>query len=182
MERLQEHQPLPEATHPTHWLPPSLAQYEANCDGAIFPDVNCARLGVVIKYFEGMVIAALSERVPLPPLVDDLEALACRKSITLALEIRLQDVIFEGDSEVVFKHITTDSTCLASFRHIVEESRSLVSRLRYASFSHVKRCCNAVANKLAKLAKYSLDPQIWLEDINRDATNLVTINRNFLSI
>ena len=30
--------PLPEATHPTHWLPPSLAQYEANCDGAIFPD------------------------------------------------------------------------------------------------------------------------------------------------
>ena len=85
----------------------------ANCDGAIFPDVNCARLGVVIKYFEGMVIAALSERVPLPPLVDDLEALACRKSITLALEIRLQDVIFEGDSEVVFKHITTDSTILS---------------------------------------------------------------------
>ena len=189
MERLQEYQmandtplPLHEATHLAHWLPPLPAQYKANCDGAIFPNINCARLGVVIRDSKGMVIAALSERVPLPPSIDDLEALACKKSITLAHEIGLQDVIFEGDFEVVFKHITTDLTCLASFGHIVEESQSLVSRLRHASFSHVKRCCNAVADKLAKLAKYSLDPQIWLEDIHRNATNLVIININFLSI
>ena len=187
MERLQEYQmanhtplPLHEATYLAHWLPPSPAQYKANCDGAILPDINCARLGVVIRDSEGMVIAALSKRVPLPP--SNLEALACRKSITLAHEIRLQDVIFEGDFEVVFKHITTNSTCLALFGHIVEESWSLVSRLRHASFSHVKRCCNAVADKLAKLVKYSLDPQIWLEDIHHNATNLVIININFLSI
>ena len=82
----------------------------------------------------------------------------------------------------MFKHITTDLTCMASFRHIVEKSWSFISRLRNASFSHVNRCCNAVANKLAKLAKYSLDPQIWLEDIHRNATNLVIIDRNFQSI
>nr|POE85998.1 hypothetical protein CFP56_30493 [Quercus suber] len=174
--------PLPEATHLAHWISPSPAQYKANCDGVIFLDINCARLGVVIRDSEGMVIATLSERVPLPPSIDNLEALACRKSITLAHEIGLQGVIFEGDSEVVFKHITTNSTCLASFGHIFEESRSLVSRLQRASFSHVKCCCNVVVDKLAKLAKYSLDPQIWLEDIHRDATNLVIINRNFLSI
>lgn len=35
-------------------------------------------------------------------------------------------------------------------------------------FSHVKRKGNAVANNLAKLAKHSIAPQIWLEDIHSD--------------
>lgn len=86
------------------------------------------------------------EWVPLPPSVDDFEALAWRRSITFTSEIGLQDVVFEGDSEVVFKHLTAAASSWASFGHITDEARVLASNKRAASFSHVKRSGNAVAN------------------------------------
>lgn len=115
--------------------------------------MDYARLGVVIRNSEGSVIAALSEKVPLPPSVDDLEAIAWRRSATLAIKIGLQEVIFEGDSKVVYKHLLNNSPSFASFGHIIDETRRLVSNFRFASFSHVKRSGNVVADKLAKLAK-----------------------------
>ena len=59
--------------HPTHWLPPPPNQYKANSDGAIFKDSGTTGLGVVVCESEGMVIAALSERIALPPMVEDVE-------------------------------------------------------------------------------------------------------------
>ena len=89
--------------------------------------------------------------------MEDLEALACRRAIYFTVEIGLQDVVFEGDSEVIYKHIILDSPCLAAFGHIIEDSRLLTSNLRNASFSHVKRNGNTVADKLVKLAKFFYD-------------------------
>ena len=189
MECLQEFQmlqdtplPSPKVVHPPHWLPPLLHQYKANCDGAVFRDINSASLGAVIRDSAGLVIATLSERICLPSTVNELEALACRRAVAFALEIGLHEVAFEGDSDVVFKHLNAEPPCLASYGHIIEESQILASNLSFASFSHVKRSGNVVADKLAKLAKYVIEPQIWLEDIYSDATNLVTLDRNFLSI
>ena len=189
VERLQEFQmaqdtplPSPLVAHPTHWLPPSLHQYKANCDGAVFRDINSIGLGVVIRDTAGLVIAALSERICLPSTVDEMEALAYRRANAFALEIGLHEVAFEGDSEVVFKQLNSEPPFLASYGHIIEESQTLASNLRFASFSHVKRSGNVVADKLAKLAKHVIEPQIWLEDIHCDATNLVTLDINFISI
>ena len=189
MERLQEFQmaqdtplPSPLVAHPTHWLPPSLHQYKANCDGAVFRDINSIGLGVVIRDTAGLVIAALSERICLPSTVDEMEALAYRRANAFALDIGLHEVAFEGDSEVVFKQLNSEPPFLASYGHIIEESQTLASNFRFASFSHVKRSGNVVADKLAKLAKHVIEPQIWLEDIHCDATNLVTLDINFISI
>ena len=73
MECLQEFQmlqdtplPSPKVVHPPHWLPPLLHQYKANCDGAVFRDINSASLGAVIRDSAGLVIATLSERICLP--------------------------------------------------------------------------------------------------------------------
>ena len=127
-------------------------------------------------------MAALAEQVPLPPSVEDVEAMAWRRAVTLAGELGLQDVVFEGDCEVVFKHLTTADSSWASFGHITDEVRALASNMRAASFFHIKRGGNAVANKLAHLAKFSSDPQFWIEDIHCNAKNLVIIDRSFLSI
>uniref|UniRef100_A0A7N2LEQ1 RNase H type-1 domain-containing protein n=1 Tax=Quercus lobata TaxID=97700 RepID=A0A7N2LEQ1_QUELO len=51
---------------------------------------STAGLGVVIRDHEGKVIGALSERIALPPSVDDVEALACRRAISFARKIGLQ--------------------------------------------------------------------------------------------
>nr|POE94827.1 hypothetical protein CFP56_12682 [Quercus suber] len=135
-----------------------------------------------IRDLVGLVIAALLERISLPSTVEELEALACRRVVAFALEIGLYEVAFEGDSEVVFKQLNAKPPCLASYAHITEESQILASNLSFASFSPVKRSGNVVADKLAKLAKHVIEPQIWLEDIHSDATNLVTLDKFFLPI
>ena len=66
--------------------------------------------------------------------------------------------MFEGDCEVVFKHLTTANSSWASFGQITDEVRALASQMQAASFSHIKRSGNAVADKLAHLAKFSFDP------------------------
>ena len=43
----------------------------------------------------------------------------------------------------------------------------------------LKRSGNAVANKLAKLAKYSHNPQIWNDDIPFDVQHLVLADKSF---
>ena len=60
LERLNEFQaattPSPliaTASHPSHWLPPPLLQLKANYDGAIFNNLDCAGLGIVIRNSEG---------------------------------------------------------------------------------------------------------------------------------
>lgn len=105
----------------------------------------------------GEIIGSLMERLVLPPTVEDVEALACRRAISFALEIGLQEVMFEGDSDIVIiRSLNSESPCMAPFGHIIEDSRSIASSLRYHSFSHMKRSGNCVADKLAKLAKYTV--------------------------
>ena len=116
----------------------------------------------------------------MPSSVEELEALACQRAISFAIEIGLQDVVFEGDSRTIYSHLTSDVPCMTPFGHLIDDSRILASTLRNASFTHVKRDGNVVADKLAKLAKHLYEPQIWLEDIHSDVTNLVILDRNFL--
>ena len=151
--------------HPTHWLLPLPLVYKVNFDGATFRDIASAGLGVVVHDSDGLVIVALSEQIHLPLTVAALEALACRRAILFAIKIGLQDVVFEGDSEVIFKLLTANQPC------IIEELRSLVARLRMASFTHTKRQGNNVADKLTKLAKNLYEPQVWLEDIHSNVSN-----------
>lgn len=133
---------------------------------------------MVIRDHEGHVIGALSERIALPPSVEDVEALACWRAISFAHEIGLQEVVFEGASEAIIKSLNSDEVCMAPFGHLIEDFLQLVASFRSYSFSHVKRKGSCVADKLAKLARGSHLPQIWLEDIHSDATNLVLFDRS----
>ena len=55
-----------------------------------------ACVGVVIRNSFGHVIGALSVSLFLPSTVDDVEAVACRKAISFALNLGLDNVEFEG--------------------------------------------------------------------------------------
>ena len=69
---------------PAHWSTPPNSWCKANFDGAIFLELGVAGMGVVIRDHEGNMIGALSERIALPPSVEDVEALACRRAISFA--------------------------------------------------------------------------------------------------
>ena len=169
------------ATYPTHWLPPPPGFYKINYDGATFQDVAAAGLGVVARDSDSRVIAALSERISLPPTVEALEALACRKAVAFVTDLDIQDAVFEGDSETIYKHLSSDQPSMAAIGHIVDEARKLAATLRSYQFSHMKRKGNMLADKLAKLAKTLYEPTIWVEDIHRDVATLVVSDRSFMS-
>ena len=61
-----------------------------NFDGAIFDKDNNAGLGVVIWNNEGLVLASLSQLIPLPPTVIEVETLTARR----ALEVAAKDIHF----------------------------------------------------------------------------------------
>ena len=59
------------------WLPRDQQIYKVNFDGAISKNIDAVGLGVVIRDSNGEVMGAMSQRVPLPQTVVEVEALAC---------------------------------------------------------------------------------------------------------
>ena len=168
-----------QAAKPIHWSPPSNSWCKANFDGAVFQELGEAGLGVVVRDHEGTVIGAFSERIALPPTVEDVEAMAGRRAISFAKELGLPKVIFEGDAARIINSLNSEEECLAPFGHIVEESRYLGASFSAFAFNHVKRIGNRIADKLAKLARESLSPCCWLNGIHSDAINLVLSDRSY---
>lgn len=58
------------------WKPPETHQYIVNFNGAEFDKDNSVGLDVVIRNDEGFVMASLSQLVPLPTMVIEVETLA----------------------------------------------------------------------------------------------------------
>ena len=67
---------------------------KANFDGAVFADSGEAGVGIVIQNENGEVMAALSEKIAFPSLVDILEMVAARRAAVFAVELGFQRVIF----------------------------------------------------------------------------------------
>ena len=57
--------------HKNHvlWKPPNIDEMKVNYDGTIFSKDGRARLGVVVRNSDGVVIASLSQQIPLPATV-----------------------------------------------------------------------------------------------------------------
>ena len=75
-------------------------------------DSQMAGIGVVIRDSGSHVTGALSESLFLPSTVDKVEAVACRKAISFTLNLGLDNVVFEGDSETVIKALNSDVSVL----------------------------------------------------------------------
>ncbi|KAK9987845.1 hypothetical protein SO802_028084 [Lithocarpus litseifolius] len=99
---------------PSRWSPPPVHLLIENFDRALFHETSCAGIGVVIRNATGKVVGALSERINLPPTVEDVEALACRGATVLRLNWACT-MWFSKDSATVINHLQEDTPCLASF-------------------------------------------------------------------
>lgn len=84
---------------PVHWQPPPAGLYKPNFDVAYIGNLGIAGVGAVVHDSKGEVIAALSQKIREPHLVDAAEALACNQAVSFAKELSLFSVIVEGDSQ-----------------------------------------------------------------------------------
>ena len=103
------------------------------------------------------------EKISLPYLVVDVEALTCRRVVIFDREFSITEAEVEGDSTMVIDFINSEGCCMAGCGHIIEDSRLAMLDFGFISFSHVKQSSNFVAHHLAKKVKGLLEPQFWLE-------------------
>ena len=60
-------------------------------------------IGLVIRDYNGSVISALFQWIPLPFSVEEVEALASRRAVLFVKEIRIFEAIFEGDAKLIIQ-------------------------------------------------------------------------------
>ena len=85
-----------------------------NFDGAIFSNRNIASLGIIICNDYGLVMATLSQQIPLPTSVEMVEVLAARRALLFARELGFESLVVEGDLEIIIKAINGGGTMLLS--------------------------------------------------------------------
>ena len=96
------------------WMAPRAHSYKLNFDGATFAEDGTAGIGVVIHNDARLVMASLSQRIPLPASVIKVEALAAKRAMEFALELGFDNVTLEGDSEVLVKTLNDGGNTLAT--------------------------------------------------------------------
>ena len=145
------------------WRPPVGDVVKINYDGAIFSEEGRAGLGVVCRNSEGVVIASLSEQIPLPATITQVEALAARRAVDFSVDIGITSAVLEGDSNIVYKDLSNIEPSLAPHGHIIQDVKLLASSFSCITFSHTRRQGNGVAHALARRAINSPNQNVWMD-------------------
>ena len=116
--------------------------------------------------------AASSQTIPLPSSVEMVEVLAARNALCLARELQFDQVIVEGDSELVIKTLNSEDYSFTSFGHIIRDIKIASSTFRYLVFCHTSRQGKKVAHRLARLACNFSPFNVWMEDVPPDIATI----------
>ncbi|XP_050241083.1 uncharacterized protein LOC126689976 [Quercus robur] len=150
------------------WRPPVGDVVKINYDGAIFSEEGRAGLGVVCRNSEGVVIASLSEQIPLPATITQVEALAARRAAVFAVDIGISSAVLEGDSVIVYRDLSNTEPSLAPHGHIIQDVKLLASSFSCITFSHTRRQENGVTHALARRAINSPNQNVLLDNMPPD--------------
>ena len=82
----------------------------------------------MIRNEQGLVMASLSQKIPLPFTVVELEALAGRRVVEFAAKHGSDWIILEGDSLILINTLWSGYRSLAQFGHIATDVQHIVSQ------------------------------------------------------
>ena len=102
-----------------------------------------------------------------------MEALAARRAAEFTLEIGIDQVIIEGDFEVIYKDLIDLGPSLALHEHLICDVLHLASVFSFCSFNNVGRIGNNVAHNLARRAISTHDLNVWIEEVPPDILQFV---------
>ena len=171
-EHTNERSSHPHGRATTHWTAPDANGIKINFDGVIFADRDCAGIGVVIRNDAGLIMASLTQQIPLPTTVIEVEALAARRALEFTLELGFDDITFEGDSVLLIRNLKNGGSKLTHYGHIGADIFFLLTHFSKANVSFVRRHCNQLAHSLARRAIIPLSMSVWMEEIPPDLESI----------
>ena len=174
------HAKIPRTARAVCWKPPPPSLVKINFDGAIFSTHSSAGLGVIIRDHAGLVLAALSQSIPLPTLVETVEVMAGRRALLFAKELGFERVLVEGDSEGVIKAIKEKSLLSSGWGHLLKDIHALSLSFSCISFLHVKRLGNRVAHSLARRS-FCNPLLVWMEELPPDSVDVYNQDLGFIN-
>lgn len=106
-----------------------------NFDEAIFKVSNLVGLGGIIHDGKGLVMAMFTQVIPLPTSVKMVEVLAICRALYFARELEFDQVIVEGDLEIIIKALNSEELSSSSFSHILNDIKQSTTNFRKSVLS-----------------------------------------------
>jgi len=132
----------------------------------MFTEIDRVGIRAIIRDYKCLAMASLSQIIPLPLNVVELETLVVTKALEFALELVLDYAILERDSKKLMNSLMDDLLSLASFGLLIQDVKVIVESFQCISFSHVCRESNTVAYNLARYACHVIGYSVWMEDVS----------------
>ena len=161
------HAKIPRTARAIRWRPPPETCVKANFDGAVFSQAGLASISIIIRNEQGLVMAALSQQIPLPTSMEMVEVLAARRALVFAKELGFDRVVVEGDSANTITSINGGNMDLSAMGHVLLDIKSLISSFSLISIQHINREGNCVTHKLARQAA-NVPFLVWMEFVPPD--------------
>ncbi|XP_075657844.1 uncharacterized protein LOC142627833 [Castanea sativa] len=118
-----------------------------------------ARVGVVIRDSNGLIVAALSKKFHSHLGVLEVEAKAFEAGLNFAMDVGISDFTVEGDSLMVYNSLTGHLDPPSSVAHVISGILGKYGACSRIDFSHIRRQGNKSAHLLAK---YALDTDDYM--------------------
>ncbi|XP_021766484.1 uncharacterized protein LOC110730920 [Chenopodium quinoa] len=158
------------------WIPPVPGIFKLNIDAAVSKDGKVA-LGMVVRDQWGDVLMSGSKPLARQCSVIEAEAEAALFGVSYAYDAGFRKLEITTDCLPLLKLLESQSQERSPVQMIVFDTLDVISKLDSHVFSFFPRCCNKVADSIAKLSLSYIEERIWMEDCEFSVLPLVLADK-----
>jgi hypothetical protein len=121
-----------------------------NSDAALFAAESCMGVSVVTRHHRGVCLVSYRQQLPGVLSPEEAEALALRRSVSLAQEEGFDRVVFASHNLSLIQRLKAEVMDRSSVGILVSGIKAMTSSFSSVLFIHVSRSLNIAAHTLAK--------------------------------
>ncbi|XP_042939476.1 uncharacterized protein LOC122274506 [Carya illinoinensis] len=146
------------------WKPSPMHTYKLNWDAALDRIQSRIGIGVVVRDYEGRILATMRKNKCLFPDPLLAEAYGTLQATTFGLELGLRKIILQGDSLQITQALKKKDANWTSVGMFVSEAKEIRKNFLKRDVLHVRRDGNVIAHVLAKDALVISDVIVTMEE------------------